>query len=268
MKRCTFGALKGLTLEAMDGKIGQVEDLTLDERTWMVRHVVIRTGRRWNRREFLVPASTLHHIDWSRELIRTHWTRKAIRQALEMELTPPDDTEDDGLNQPTLLGFYPGGLGAFSLGFGGMGVFDYPTLPPSHRPDPEEPYALAWRQREPSPLPCPSAHLQFANEISGYALRARDGFTGILTDLIVDTAPGAWSIPALVAQIGNWFSSQKVLLQPEDVGGISWDEQCIDVALSRQEIRLCPRLSEAFETGDRFNAGLHGAFPRHLPEKG
>src|SRR5438309_4141564 len=40
----TAGDLKGVTIEAMDGDIGSVQDLYFDDLTWTVRYLVVDTG--------------------------------------------------------------------------------------------------------------------------------------------------------------------------------------------------------------------------------
>lgn len=40
----TAGHLKGVTIEAMDGDIGSVQDLYYDDQTWTVRYLVVDTG--------------------------------------------------------------------------------------------------------------------------------------------------------------------------------------------------------------------------------
>ena len=40
----TAGELKGVTIEAMDGDIGSVQDLYFDDQTWTVRYLVVDTG--------------------------------------------------------------------------------------------------------------------------------------------------------------------------------------------------------------------------------
>jgi sporulation protein YlmC with PRC-barrel domain len=52
LRRC--GAVLGSHVHATDGDIGHVEDLLVDDRTWAIRYLVIKTGHWWSSHQVLV----------------------------------------------------------------------------------------------------------------------------------------------------------------------------------------------------------------------
>jgi hypothetical protein len=65
-ERIPFGkrALRlGATVQATDGKVGQVDELLTDEETGAITHFVMQKGHLWGKKEFTVPVSVVDYLD-------------------------------------------------------------------------------------------------------------------------------------------------------------------------------------------------------------
>ena len=60
-------SLKGLAIEADDGRIGTVSDFLFDDRTWKCRWMVVDTGTWLTGRKVLVHPSAIGRPDYGRE---------------------------------------------------------------------------------------------------------------------------------------------------------------------------------------------------------
>ena len=53
---------QGATVEATDGKVGQVDELLLDPETEQITHLVLREGHLWGQKEVVVPLSVVDKV--------------------------------------------------------------------------------------------------------------------------------------------------------------------------------------------------------------
>jgi sporulation protein YlmC with PRC-barrel domain len=66
------------------------------------------------------------------------------------------------------------------------------------------------------------AHLQPATAVIGYAMQAEDGEIGHVKDVLVDDK--AWAIRYLVVDTEKWWGGKTVLVSPEWLTRVTWDE--------------------------------------------
>jgi sporulation protein YlmC with PRC-barrel domain len=66
------------------------------------------------------------------------------------------------------------------------------------------------------------AHLHTATAVMGYAMQAEDGEIGHVKDVLVDDK--AWAIRYLVVDTEEWWAGKKVLVSPEWLTPVTWDE--------------------------------------------
>ncbi len=76
----TAGNLKGVTIEAMDGDIGSVQDLYFDDQTWTVRYVVVDTGTWLPGRQVLISPFAFQVVQGASRL-RTSLTKEQVRDS-------------------------------------------------------------------------------------------------------------------------------------------------------------------------------------------
>jgi hypothetical protein len=74
-------AVNGYHLQASDGTIGHVCDFMMDDESWAIRQLVIKTGHRLSGREVQIPSSKVDRISWDESRVFVNLTKEAILQA-------------------------------------------------------------------------------------------------------------------------------------------------------------------------------------------
>jgi sporulation protein YlmC with PRC-barrel domain len=77
----------GYQVHATDGDIGHVDDLLVDDQTWAIRYLIVKTGGWWRGRRVLVAPRWINDVSWSMATVSVNLTRVAIEGA------PPYDSE-------------------------------------------------------------------------------------------------------------------------------------------------------------------------------
>ena len=81
-----------------------------------------------------------------------------------------------------------------------------------------------------------------SREVIGYHIQASDGELGHVEDFIIDDE--TWAIRYLVVDTKNWWPGEKVLISPNWVGRVSWEDRIVFIHLSRESVKNSPRYSE------------------------
>jgi len=81
-------------------------------------------------------------------------------------------------------------------------------------------------------------HLRSGNEILKYDVRAADGDIGHVQGLLVDEK--AWAIRYLIVNTSNWWLGHQVLIAPQWIEGVSWEDRNVSVSLTRDAVRGSP----------------------------
>jgi hypothetical protein len=74
-------AVTGYRVESTDGGIGHVEDLRVDDYTWAIRYLLVKTSNWWGGRRVLVAPECIEDVNWSKTTVSVDLTRKAIKDA-------------------------------------------------------------------------------------------------------------------------------------------------------------------------------------------
>lgn len=74
-------AMIGYHIHAVDGDIGHVTALLVDEMTWAIRYLVVDSSNWWLGHRVLLMPSSIKAIDWSASAVTVDMTRQALRDA-------------------------------------------------------------------------------------------------------------------------------------------------------------------------------------------
>jgi hypothetical protein len=212
------------TLGAVDGEIGKVKDFYFDDRYWTIRYLVADTGSWLGREERLVLISpyALVAVDEEREAIATNLTRKQV------ENSPSADSDKPVSRQfETVYHEYYGWPGYWS-GPNAWGASRYPVPPTEGANQGKE---ASW-----------DSHLRSVREVEGYGVGAVDGEIGHIADFIIDEKD--WAIRYLVVDTRNWLPGKHVLLSPQWIERVSWDDRKVYVNLGRDTIKDAPEYAK------------------------
>lgn len=92
-------------------------------------------------------------------------------------------------------------------------------------------------------------HLRSLDEVTGYHIHATDDTLGHVEDFLFDDED--WSIRLMVVDTRNWWFGKDVLLSPQRINRISWDDKEVYVNASKQEIESSPEYDESSPPQER-----------------
>jgi hypothetical protein len=222
----TAGELKGVTIEAMDGDIGSVQDLYFDDQTWTVRYLVVDTGTWLPGRQVLISPFAFQAIPGASRL-RTSLTKQQVRNSPSIETDRPVDRQ----REVEFSQYY--GYPYYWVGPYRWGDLAYPALPLTPaQPSKAEEEMLARERDNADP------NLRSARDVMGYYIQATDGDLGHVEDFLVDDE--TWAIRYSIVDTRNWLPGRKVLVSPEWIERVSWKESKVYVDLSKRHIEEAP----------------------------
>jgi hypothetical protein len=79
-------AVIGYRIQAIDGEIGHVQGMLLDDETWAIRYLVVSTSNWWLGHELLVAPPWILGVSWADSTVSVDMTQQALKDA------PPYDS--------------------------------------------------------------------------------------------------------------------------------------------------------------------------------
>lgn len=225
--RRTIGQLYGKALAASDGDIGHIEDFYFNDQQWAVRYVIVDTGLWLTGRQVLLSPHAFGSIHQKEDSMQVILTRQQIENSPSIASHKPVSRqyEEDYYRYYGWPSYWDGGG---MWGVGGLPVTPWPYLTPD-------------RQTTTSSVPISSGddpHLRSTQAVKGYHVQTSDGSIGHVTDFVMDDE--SWAICQLVVQTGHWFSSKEIVLSPQDVDRISYEQSTLYVSKTKEAISAAP----------------------------
>jgi hypothetical protein len=81
-------AVNGCHLQASDGIIGHICDFMMDDTSWAIHQLVIKTGHRFTGKEVQIPTNKVDRISYSDSTVFVNLTKAAVEQNPEHQLIP------------------------------------------------------------------------------------------------------------------------------------------------------------------------------------
>jgi len=253
-------AIKGYAIEANDGRLGTVSDFLFDDASWLVRWLVVDTGKWLSGRKVLLPPTVLGHVDQKHEAFSVRLSMHEIKDSPDIASDLPVSRQMEsnlydyyGWNPYWNSGLYMGGyMGGY---WGGMTT----PLRPSEARQREERRASAQRDDD-------DPHLRSIAGITGYHIHALDGEIGHVEDMFVEDAD--WSIHYLLVDTKNWWPGKKVLISPRSTQTIDWSRKLVNLNVDREKVRNSPAYDPATAIDRPYDRHFHnyyggGAGPTH-----
>ena len=223
--------LYGYKLGASDGAtIGHVKDFYFDDSAWTVRYAVADTGSWIRGRLVLLSPRAFGKLDADERILRVNLTREQIASCPPIESHKPVSRQyEEQYHQ------YYGWPYYWQDSVWGMGGF--PVLTELPEPFVGERPGKATKQRN------ADAHLRSAHVVGRFKIQAREESIGHVGDFIVNDE--TWSIHDLVVRTGAWLSGRRVMIAPEEIERISWNESTVFVKSSKEELLNAPLYDES-----------------------
>lgn len=249
-----ISTLLGSTIRARDGDVGRLGDLYFDDRSWLVRYLVVDAGTWLFGRHVLISPDEVGMPYWGERIITVKLTREQVENSPDVDIHQPVSRQQlSELHEYYTWPIYwtgPAVAGTAPLG-------PYPATSTA---------AAAGEQatdvEPPTPEEEEDLHLRSVKEVTGYGIHAKDGEIGHADDFILDDSD--WFIRYVVVDTGRWLPGRKVLVAPEWIESIAWLERMIAVKLSRRQVEESPDYDPDSPVAPDYEDRLH----RHYGQRG
>lgn len=226
--------IHGYAVAASDGLLGTVSDFLFDDASWLVRWLVVDTGKWLSGRKVLLPVTVLGHLDLQKRQFSVRLTMHQIEDSPDIDAERPVSRQ----METSIYNYYGWspywGAGYYVGGFGFMGGGMAPA-PSSHARRHAKEIAAIQRSRQRSR---DDPHLRSIDAVTGYHIHASDGEIGHIEDFLVEDAD--WSIHYLVVDTKNWWPGKRVLVSSRSVGDVDWTGRLVTLDVDRQRIKDSP----------------------------
>ena len=233
-------------VSASDGDIGHVADFLLDDERWTVRYLVVETGGFLDRREVLISPISFRDVEWAARRFHLGLTVEKVKHSPSIDTDEPVSRQHE--HAYSRYYGYPMYWGYADVW--GMGM--YPGLLAGQ----------AWND-----LPLDSSgqaggdvHLRSAKEVRGYHIQGSDDAIGHVDDFIVDDE--TWGVRYLVIDTSNWWLGKKVLVSPDWIDTVSWEDRKVHVAMSRHAVKNSPEWNGSGGTTRDYEEHLYDYYGR------
>ena len=234
----TLKELHDYAIGAVDGVIGQVKDLYVDDEAWVVRYLVVGTGGWLMSRKVLISPMAIGEAHWATRQLQVSSTMEQVRAS-------PDFTSEETVTRQherdyaSYYGYpyYWGGIGYWGAGmYPSMMLSGYDTAAAQEtmRQEDRDDRTSADDRRDGRADP----HLRSCAAMTGYRIHASDGEIGHVSGMLIDDE--TWAVRYLVVDTSNWWLGHQMLVAPPWIEGVSWSEHSVSVKLTRQTIKDAP----------------------------
>lgn len=247
-------AMKGYTIEALDGHLGSVSNFLFDDTTWKIRWLVADTGSWLSTRLILLHPSVLGVPDHGAKSIPVTLSKAQIEKSPEIAQDRPVTMQ----MQNDLYSYYDWdpywGPTQFGPGIADMGLYGgfAPSASQAERLRAEtgETYQFGTDDGDP--------HLRSMHDVKGYHIHATDGGIGHLENFLIDDVD--WATRYLIVDTSNWWIGRHVLISPYAVHDVSWTDQRLNLDVTRERVKGSPTWDPAAIISQMYQRELHGYY--------
>jgi sporulation protein YlmC with PRC-barrel domain len=236
--------LNGYKLNSLDGEIGKVKEFYFDDRHWTIRYLVADTENWLTGRWVLISPYALNGVIKSEKHLSVDLTKKQIENSPSLDSHKPVSRQFE----ESYYGYY--GWPMYWSGPNMWGSYHFIERD-SEKWGKLTQGGKAWDH-----------HLRSTHAVSGYHIQALDGEVGHVEDFIIDDE--TWAIRYLIVGTQNWWPGKKVLVSPQWIERVSWNESKVFINLDRETIKQSPEYTEESLLTRDYEIGLH----RHYNRKG
>jgi uncharacterized protein YrrD len=237
------------TIEANDGDIGEVGDLLFNDERWIMRYLVVDTGKWLPGREVLIPNLVLGDPDWKARKFPVSLTKKQIEDSPPVASDKPVSRQHEinlheYFNWPR---YWSVGMPVGSARWQGSATGERTTTGEESTEEAEE-------DKHADP------HLRSCKELFGYHIQATDDEVGHVEDFIVDDED--WQIRYLIVDTRNWLPGRKVVVATNWIKAVSWEDRKVVVDLSREKIKGAPKFDPSAPVNRDYEEVLYDYYGR------
>ena len=236
-------------IEASNGHIGHLRDVYIDDEFWIIRYLVVDTGKWLPGRNVLLSPFSILEVDMMNKTISLNITKEQVENSPEiMEAKPVSRQKEIELVEyygwPS---YWAGAIGDLSGAF---------AIPPTTLVQEEAKQVAGETKNDP--------HLRSCKEITNYIIQAIDGELGHVDDFIVDDQ--AWIIRYLIIDTRKWLhllpGGTKVLVAQQWIDKVDWADSKLYVDLTRDEVKKSPEFDPSAPVNREYETVLYDYYGR------
>jgi hypothetical protein len=223
--------LEGFTINAKDGDIGEIIEFYFDDRLWVIRYLVVKTGTWLSSKKVLLSPISIESINREDKVFTANLSREQVKNS------PDIDTQQPASRQQEVDFFtyycYPYYWGSAYLwgGYTNPSMIEPGCAEVAHPNEQAADVDVIVRRDE-------GIHLRSSLAVTGYRLEATDGDLGHLQGILIDS--DRWAIRHLIVNTSNWWVGHQVLTTPESIKEMSWATDSIYVDMTQKQIKEVP----------------------------
>ncbi|MFN2341110.1 MAG: PRC-barrel domain-containing protein [Halanaerobium sp.] len=226
--------LEGFKIHGKDGDLGKVKDFYFDQQRFVLRYVVVDTGNWLKHHKILISTDSFEKINYEQEEIIVNLTAEKLEAGPRIDKNKPvskvmEEKVVKHFDWP-IYWTSPHPSDGPPIEAGSMireNIFDFDNLTDAEKQAEEEEI---------------DSNLRSLKEVRGYHIQAEDKEFGHLEDLFVDEEN--WLIRYLLIDTRNILPGKDVLIAPEWLRNISWNQEKIFVNKTKEEIKSAPEYRE------------------------
>jgi hypothetical protein len=238
--------MRGYTIQAIDGDIGNVHEFYFDDLTWIIRYLVVDTGNWLPGRKVLLWPGVLGQPDWEAQALPVRLSKQQVEDSPHISADEPVSRQME-----TDLFNYFGWTPYWRSTVPGLGLRSAAVAEAMARTVEEKDEEEGGRN---------NPHLRSTREVIDYYIQARDGEIGHVDDLIVDDE--SWDIRYLVVDTRNWLPGRKVLVSPAWAEDVNWGTRKVQLDLSRETIENSPEYDPSMPVNRGYEVRLYDYYGR------
>jgi uncharacterized protein YrrD len=237
--------LRHVAVDAVDGRVGFVEQVFFDDERWTIRYLVVDTGPDFEDRRVLLSPMVVTGQQDAEGVVKVNLTCRQVAYSPPIDTEKPVSRQNElELNRYFVLPSY----------WGGMGLWGARTLP-------AELVAMPPEQQQDAGA---DVHLRSSREVIGYRVKAADGRIGHVEDFLYQD--DSWHIRYLEVDTRNWIGGHHVLVSPRWVASISWDARTLSLDLPVGMVREAPEYHGREDLTPEYERALHAHYHRNPDE--
>jgi len=249
----TFEQLQDCVIEAQDGSIGQVTDLLFDDKSWVVRYLVVETGSWLQSRKVLITPISVIACHWNAASIEVALTRQQVQDSPDIDVHQSVSRQQE-LSYLSHYGYpmYWGGEGIWGAGIypgGLMAGFDMAPEISNSASLKQAAAQVEYLHQADDP------HLRSVHSVIGYQIKAKDGDIGHVAGMLFDDKQ--WTIRYLMLDTSNWWLGHTLLIPPQWAVDIDWASAKVTVPLMRQTIQDAPHYNADLQVNRKLEYDIY-----------
>ena len=219
-----LNSLLSLQLKGTDGEIGKLRDFYFDDRTWIIRHLILKTGSWFSERDVLISPEAVVHAPWEPGILPVKLTKDQM-------LKSPDKETDLPAGQQQRIEAYNHNLWQPYWGnnFYTTGLWDINAQAKSG--DQNEVKKVDKNDQ----VNDDNLHVRSSQGVTGFHIQAIDGSIGHIIDFIFDDL--TWQISHLAVDTHNWIGGKKILIPVLNIREVKWVESKVFVNENMESIK-------------------------------